>query len=102
MVKAYWTIWAAILIGAMALFVTGNLTAVVVVALGFISFGMIFMGMMAVLPSTISHPSPARTHSNLSVSAYTQRLKGSIHALRSGPSRWLHTDDMAVRKPTYR
>lgn len=85
-VKIYWTMWAAFLVAAMALFLTGNLTMLVVVAFGFISFGMIFMGMMAVLPATISHPSPPKERTNIAP-AYTKRLTQAIKAVRSSTAR---------------
>jgi len=93
--------WAAFLITALALFLTGNLTMPVVVALGFISFGMIFMGMMAVLPATISHPVPPSERINLSAWAHG-RLTRANAAARSVKLGSFHTNDMAVRKPRYR
>ncbi len=55
LVKIYWMLWSAIAIIAALLFVTGNFTIMTLVAFGFISFGMIFMGMMCILPSTVGH-----------------------------------------------
>ena len=60
MVKIYWTLWAIIAILAVLLFVTGNFTMLTLVAFGFVSFGMIFMGMIAVLPSTVGHHAPPK------------------------------------------
>jgi hypothetical protein len=51
--KIYGMLWATIAIIAMILLVTGNFTLTTLVALGFVSFGMIFMGMMCVLPSMV-------------------------------------------------
>jgi hypothetical protein len=59
MVKAYETIWVAILVFAALVFLTGNMTTMVAVVIGFVAFGMIFAGMMMVLPSTVArhnHP----------------------------------------------
>jgi hypothetical protein len=39
------------------LLVTGNFTAMMLVVFGFIAFGMVFMGMMNVLPTVVAHPS---------------------------------------------
>lgn len=55
LVKIYWTLWSAIAIIAALIFVTGNFTMLTLVAFGFVSFGMIFAGMMCVLPSTVGH-----------------------------------------------
>lgn len=59
-VKIYWIIWAAAAIAVVPLFLTGNLTMTAVVAFGFVSFGLIFMGMMSVIPSTTTHRSPPK------------------------------------------
>ena len=59
MVKLYWTLWAIIGSIALILFATGNFTMLTLVAFGFVSFGMIFMGMISVLPSTVVHHAPA-------------------------------------------
>ena len=37
------------------------MTMLAIVVFGFIAFGMIFMGMMCVLPGTVSHPHPKPT-----------------------------------------
>jgi len=55
MVKLYWTLWAIIASIAVLLLATGNFTPLALIAFGFVSFGMIFMGMIAVLPSTVGH-----------------------------------------------
>ena len=61
LVKIYWTIWLAVATVAAIIFVSGSMTLVAVVAFGFIAFGLTFMGLMGVLPATISHPTPAKT-----------------------------------------
>jgi len=40
------------------MWLTGTLTMVAIVVFGFVSFGLVFMGMMCVLPSAVSHPAP--------------------------------------------
>jgi hypothetical protein len=58
LVKIYQTLWA--IIGALAaiIWLTGSMTPIVVVAFGFVCFGMLFMGLISVLPSTVGHNSP--------------------------------------------
>lgn len=56
--KTYGTIWAAIALMTGILFLSGNLTALAVIAIGFVCFGMVFMGMVMVLPATIAHHKP--------------------------------------------
>jgi hypothetical protein len=39
-----------------AVLVSGNLTPLAIVVFGFVAFGMVFTGMMCVLPVDIAHP----------------------------------------------
>lgn len=55
MVKLYGLLWLVIATVALILFLGGVMTMPVVVVFGFISFGMVFMGMIGVLPSMVSH-----------------------------------------------
>jgi hypothetical protein len=57
MVKLYGLLWLAIATVALILFLGGVMTMPVVVVFGFISFGMVFMGMIGVLPTMVSHHS---------------------------------------------
>lgn len=58
-VKVYGLIWLVGVLAAVVLFLTGNFTPLVSVVFGFLSFGAIFMGMIAVLPLTEApHSSP--------------------------------------------
>ncbi len=52
-VKIYFSLCATLLAASMILFATGALTPMVAVWLGFIAFGVVFMGMIAVLPTTV-------------------------------------------------
>ena len=58
LVKMYWTLWAVIAALALLVLITGNFTMLMLVVFGFVAFGMIFMGMMSVLPATVAHPAP--------------------------------------------
>ncbi len=60
MVKIYAMIWGSIVMAAAIIFLSGNFSQLTAVVFGFISFGMIFMGMMGVLPSTIGHHTPVK------------------------------------------
>lgn len=51
--KLYFILWAMIAIAAIVVLITGNMTATAVVAFGFVCFGMVFMGMMSVLPTAV-------------------------------------------------
>lgn len=54
--KIYLYTWLAITAAFAAVLVTGNLTPLAIVVFGFIAFGMVFTGMMCVLPVDIAHP----------------------------------------------
>lgn len=58
LLKIYEMLWAIIAVIAILLLVTGNFTMLTAVAFGFIGFGMIFMGMISVLPATVVHHGP--------------------------------------------
>jgi zinc transporter ZupT len=60
MVRAYWTIWAIFAFVGAVVFASGNFTNLMAVVFGFIAFGMVFMGMISVLPSMVSHPASAK------------------------------------------
>ena len=60
LVKIYWSIWALFLVASFVLFAAGAMTSFVIVTLGFIAFGLTFMGMMGVLPAMVSHPTPQK------------------------------------------
>ncbi len=53
-------IWTVIATAATVVFLTGNFTQLTSVVFGFIGFGMIFMGIMGVLPATFSHHTPVK------------------------------------------
>ncbi len=77
-VKVYEMMWAFIASLAGILFLTGNFTNLTAVVFGFVSFGMVFMGMMGVLPATISQ----RNHGNIKdkkVPAKKAEEKESFH-----------------------
>jgi len=56
LIKVYWSTWGFFGLVTILLFATGNLTMLSAVVLGFIAFGLTFMGMMGVLPTMVSHP----------------------------------------------
>ncbi len=54
MLKLYALLWAIGIAVAAAVYLTGYMSPEAAVFFGFLSFGMIFMGIMGVLPSTVS------------------------------------------------
>ena len=59
-VRAYWSTWGVFAIATLLLFVTGNMTMLMIVAMGSVAFGLTFMGMMNVLPLLVSHATEAK------------------------------------------
>ena len=53
--KIYFYAWLAILAIAGVFYVTGNMTMLAISVFGMVAFGMVFMGMMNVLPSVLGH-----------------------------------------------
>ena len=60
LVKIYWTIWAMVAAAAAMFFVAGYFTALTAVVFGFTAFGLVFMGMIGVLPAMVTHPTPPK------------------------------------------
>jgi len=54
--KFYAVTWALFGLFSALIWLTGLMTAPVLVSLGFVTFGLVFTGMMCVLPGTVSHP----------------------------------------------
>ena len=62
-VRSYWLVCGIFVLASALLFVTGNMTMLVAVVVGFLAFGLTFMGMMNVLPAMVSHvthPEPVK------------------------------------------
>jgi hypothetical protein len=55
-VKLYWLMWLLGVSAAAVFYFTGNFTPVVSIVFGFLSFGAIFLGIIGVLPISITHP----------------------------------------------
>ena len=60
-VKIYGMLWLATGVIAALLYIAGVFTLTVGVTFEFIAFGMVFMGMIGVLPILAAHPSPPRS-----------------------------------------
>ncbi|MGD9563041.1 MAG: hypothetical protein AB7F88_09215 [Pyrinomonadaceae bacterium] len=100
LVRIYWTLCAAFLLAALVLFLTGNLTMTVLVVFGFIGFGLVFMGMISVLPATISHPAPRKAGAVRTAPVYAKQSE-KTEAVRSATA-WFHPDGVETRRPEYR
>jgi len=95
-VKIYTALWAMIFLAAAALFAVGSFTMVTAVVFGFIMFGMTFMGIMVVLPITISHPTVKLAHVDPKMrSSFPIRRQGFLSQVKTA---W-NNDDAAIKKP---
>ncbi len=54
--KSYFIFWGVFALSAGVLFLVGAFSMLTLVVYGFITFGLIFLGMMNVLPAAVSHP----------------------------------------------
>ena len=51
--KIYLALWALLVAAFAGVYVLGNMTAEAWVVFGFVAFGMVFMGMISVLPTAV-------------------------------------------------
>ena len=58
--KVYFALWGLLFVAAAVLLLIGSMTPMTLVVFGFTGFGMVFMGMMGVLPILVTHPEPAK------------------------------------------
>lgn len=58
--KSYSFLWELYFVSAGVMWLGGVLTMLAVVVFGFVGFGLVFMGMMCVLPGTVSQPAPKK------------------------------------------
>ena len=56
MVKLYWWLWSVVAVAALGFYLFGSFSPMVAIVFGFIAFGMVFMGMIGVLPTMAAHP----------------------------------------------
>ncbi len=80
-VRFYKMVWLVFAAAAALTYLTGKMTAIVAVAYGHMVFGLIFMGMMIVLPTGIKHPEPARSGPGLLKRSFglLQSFRGRVH-----------------------
>ena len=90
--KFYLGLWVTFGLTVIGLGVSGNLTMLALTVLGFISFGIIFMGMICVLPTTATHtaPSPAAVESSVGV---------RVSLRRRFLNAWSHPIGVEVNRP---
>lgn len=84
LVKIYGMLWVFGIVVAALFFLTGNLTPVAALVFGFITFGMVFMGMIGVLPSTVGHNAPVKVEKTEAIPAQEKEERiapaAAVHA----------------------
>lgn len=100
LVKIYWTLWAMVLFVAALLYLTGFLTMTAIVAFGFVIFGLIFMGMMSVLPVSVAHPGPKRVANSpaMPVVKGQSRVLDGIYAFKN---ELMSSNGVEISKPRF-
>jgi hypothetical protein len=99
-VRFYKIAWLVFLATVALTYISGNLSTVAVVFFGFVVFAMIFMGMMSVLPTSITHPDDEHEHSGFG-SLISSFLKGSKQRLTATGGQWFRPRNVEVRRPKY-
>ena len=54
--RFYWFLWVIFFVSSVVLSLAGAFTLTTLIAYGFLAFGLVFTGMMCVLPNVASHP----------------------------------------------
>jgi len=83
--KIYLYTWLVTAAAFVLLFLAGGMTMNTIVIFGFIAFGMIFMGMIAVLPVLAAHPNKeiAPEAPRVSARPVTASIPHGAHTLRA-------------------
>ena len=90
--KIYAGAWVTTFAAAFLLFLAGNMTMLAIVVFGFIAFGLVFMGMMGVLPAAIVH---ANHPTQEPVVNTRESVRGRVRAYKES----LTTEALAAGKP---
>jgi len=99
--RFYAGLWFAVALVSSALYLTGSFNPVVLVVFGFVTLGLVFMGMMCVLPTTVAHPKPVQYATSDRTSQLTRLLKRVVEFTHTFKSKWMFSNGVEVRKPIY-
>ena len=95
--KVYFMLWGLLFLAAAVIFAIGIMTPMTLVVFGFISFGMVFMGMMGVLPILVTHPEPAKA-----IKIPKERpVKEPAGKLSGAMAGFFETKGIPVQRPKY-
>lgn len=99
--KIYAAFWIAVAILAGLTYLTIGFSMFTALVFGFICFGLVFMGMMSVLPSMVGHDSPSE---NIKWPKTRQANEVKDIVMDSIPrfQSWTSTHSRAIAKPKFR
>lgn len=97
-VRSYKLAWLAFVAMIGIVFVAGSLNEIAWTVFGFAAFGLIFMGMMSVLPASITHPAPPRSSIDFGkkLNRVFGRLKEGFAAKRQS---WFPSGIVGIHRP---
>lgn len=98
--KIYAGLWFIVAFAAGLLFLIGNFTMFTAVVFGFIVFGLVFAGMMCVLPYEVSHPK-SKPSEVLSEGVIRRKSGGFIEHARAFATELTSPEGVEMRKPKY-
>jgi hypothetical protein len=76
LLRIYFGLWALVAVVAAALFLTGNLTNLAVLIVGFMIMPLIFAGMIIVLPLSMTHS--RSSHDHIEKKSSPKRIRRSL------------------------
>ena len=85
-VRSYWFVCGVFVFATALIFVTGNMTMLIATVIGFLAFGLTFMGMMNVLPTMVSHvthPEPAKKVETTAIQPIRETPANAFHVFKS-------------------
>lgn len=100
-VKIYAAMGLVVAFLAGAIFLSGNFTMLTAVVFGFVTFGLVFMGMMCVLPSTVGHNALTDEKRSLETPQFTRPAKYLVERLRALKAAFVSSNGVEVRKPKF-
>jgi hypothetical protein len=97
--KIYAASWLAVVFAAGVILLTGNFDMLTAVIFGFIILGLVFMGMMSVLPASVAHPEPVQSPALFKKPLVTKRQTGIVERIHAFKADWMSSNGVEVRKP---
>ena len=101
LLRIYQLMWALTAAAAGIFWLSGNFNMLTAVVFGFVCFGLVFMGMMSVLPTMVAHPEPVR-HVILSKEPQAiQQRTSALERIYAFKRELMSSSSVEIRKPKY-